>query len=99
MLRLRPHPDRKRRLLLAGERDHDRRMLAAKDQDLDMARIDADAASDEAWATLSEDMKLASALGFAGTPSYIVGGDVVLGAVGLVALKERIEKARAAASH
>ena len=47
-----------------------------------MARIEADAASDEAGATLSEDMKLASALGFAGTPSYVVGGDVVLGAVG-----------------
>ena len=46
--------------------------------------------------TLSEDMKLAGALGFAGTPSYVVGEDVVLGAVGLAGLKDRIEKARAA---
>jgi protein-disulfide isomerase len=82
-----------------GSASREKALAAAKDQDLDLARIDADAASDEAGATLSEDMKLASALGFAGTPSYVVGGDVVLGAVGLAALKERIEKARAAASH
>ena len=73
-------------------------LAAAKDQDLDMARIEADAASDEVGATLSEDMKLASALGFTGTPSYVVGREVVLGAVGLAGLKERIERARAAAS-
>ena len=79
-----------------GSASREKALAAAKDQDLDMARIDADAASDETGATLSEDMKLASALGFAGTPSYVVGGDVVLGAVGLAALKERIEKARAA---
>jgi len=47
---------------------------------------------------LSEDMKLASALGFSGTPSYVVGDDVVLGAVGLPALLQHIEKARAAVS-
>ncbi|MGA8584552.1 MAG: DsbA family protein [Roseiarcus sp.] len=81
-----------------GPASWEKALSAAKDQDLDMARIEADAASDEAGATLSEDMKLASALGFAGAPSYVVGGDVVLGAVGLGALKERIEKARAAAS-
>ena len=81
-----------------GPASWEKALAAAKDQDLDMARIEADAASDEAGATLSEDMKLASALGFAGTPSYVVGGDVVLGAVGLAGLKERIEKARAAAS-
>jgi protein-disulfide isomerase len=81
-----------------GPASWEKALAAAKDQDLDMARIEADAASDEAGATLSEDMKLASALGFAGTPSYVVGGDVVLGAGGLAGLKERIEKARAAAS-
>ncbi|MGB3584181.1 MAG: DsbA family protein, partial [Roseiarcus sp.] len=81
-----------------GPAGREKALAAAKDQNLDMARIEADAASDEAGATLSEDMKLASALGFAGTPSYVVGGDVVLGAVGLAGLKERIEKARAAGS-
>jgi protein-disulfide isomerase len=79
-----------------GPAGREKALAAAKDQDLDMARIEVDAASDEAGVTLSEDMKLASALGFAGTPSYVVGEDVVLGAVGLAGLKDRIEKARAA---
>jgi protein-disulfide isomerase len=82
-----------------GPASREKALAAAKDQDLDMARIEADAASDEVGATLSEDMKLASALGFAGTPSYVVGREVVPGAVGLAALKERIERARATASH
>ena len=81
-----------------GPASGEKALAAARDQDLDMARIEADAVSDEAGATLSEDMKLASALGFSGTPSYVVGEDVVLGAVGLVGLKERIARARAAAS-
>jgi protein-disulfide isomerase len=80
-----------------GPASREKALAAAKDQDLDMARIEADEASDEVGATLSEDMKLASALGFAGTPSYVVGGEVVLGAVGLAGLKQRIERARAAA--
>ena len=40
-------------------------------------------------------MKLAGALGFSGTPSYVIGGEVVMGPVGAVALEERIAKARA----
>ena len=40
-------------------------------------------ASDEVSATLAEDMKLAGALGITGTPGYVVGNKVVIGAVGL----------------
>ena len=39
-------------------------------------------------------MKLAEALGLNGTPSYVVGADVVVGAVGLKTLKERVNNAR-----
>ena len=39
-------------------------------------------------------MKLASALGFAGTPSYVIGKGVVLGAIGVDALKARVKLAR-----
>jgi len=82
-----------------GPASEEKALAAAKDQNLDMERIKKDIASDEVGATLSEDMKLASALGFAGTPSYVVGREVVLGALGLAGLKEHIERARAAASH
>ena len=41
-----------------------------------------------------ESFKLADALGLNGTPSYVVGNDVVVGAVGLNSLKEKVNAAR-----
>jgi protein-disulfide isomerase len=78
----------------AGSAGKEKALVAAKDQGLDMARLEQDAASDEVSATLSEDVELASAMGINGTPGYVVGDKVVLGAVGITALKERIEAAR-----
>jgi protein-disulfide isomerase len=43
---------------------------------------------------MEESFKLAEALGLNGTPSYVIGSDVVIGAVGLPALKEKINNAR-----
>ena len=80
-----------------GPAGEEKAMAAARDQGFDMARIEQDMASEEVGATLTEDMKLATALGFSGTPSYVIGKDVVLGAVGAIALKERIAAARALA--
>jgi len=84
------------RELLAGPgpASKEKALAVAKDQGLDMARLQQDAASDEVGTTLSEDSKLAAAMGIRGTPGYIVGTKVLLGAVGLAALKERIEAAR-----
>jgi protein-disulfide isomerase len=39
-------------------------------------------------------MKLAEALGVNGTPSYVVGEEVVIGAVGLDTLREKISAER-----
>ena len=78
----------------AGRASKEKALAAAKDQGLDMVRLEHDAASDEVGATLSEDVKLAGAMGINGTPGYVVGDKVVLGAVGIAALKERIEAAR-----
>ena len=63
-----------------------------------MARLQRDMASDEVSVTLAEDVKLASALGFSGTPSYVVGDEAVFGAVGVAALKARISQVRAQTS-
>jgi protein-disulfide isomerase len=82
--------------LLGGRAPADkaRALAAAKEVGLDMARIEKDMASDEAKATIEENLKLADALGLNGTPSYVVGADVVIGAVGLNALKEKVNSAR-----
>ena len=39
-------------------------------------------------------LKLADALGLSGTPSYVIGSQVVIGAVGLPNLQEKINAAR-----
>jgi len=77
-----------------GQADRTRALAAAKDAGLDMARIEKDMASDEVKATMEENFKLADALGLNGTPSYVVGSDVVVGAVGLNALREKVNAAR-----
>ena len=77
-----------------GPASREKAVAAAKDQGLDMARLEQDMAADEVGATLKEDARLASAVGITGTPGYVVGKDVFLGAVGITGLKQQIEKAR-----
>jgi protein-disulfide isomerase len=77
-----------------GAADKARAMAVAKEVGLNMAQLEKDLASPEVKATIEESMKLAQALGLNGTPSYIVGPDVVVGAVGLPMLQERVNIAR-----
>jgi protein-disulfide isomerase len=77
-----------------GPADKARAMAAAKDAGLDTARIEKDIASPEVKATIEENFKLAEAMGMNGTPSYVIGKQVVIGAVGLDGLKEKIGIAR-----
>src|SRR4030088_2074297 len=77
-----------------GAADKARAMAAAKDAGLDNARVDRDLASPEVRATIEENFKLAEAMGMNGTPSYVIGKQVVIGAVGLDNLKEKIGVAR-----
>ena len=77
-----------------GAIDKARAVAVAKEVGLDVARIEKDLASDEVKATIEESYKLAEALGMNGTPSYVVGSDVVVGAVGVKLLKEKVNTAR-----
>jgi protein-disulfide isomerase len=77
-----------------GQIDQARALAVAKEIGLDMARIDKDLKSDEIETTLAESMKLAEALGLSGTPSYVIGNDVVIGAVGVATLGQKIQAAR-----
>jgi protein-disulfide isomerase len=77
-----------------GPASKDKALAAAKDAGLDMARLEQDMASDEVAATLNENMKLAGAVGITGTPGYVIGKDVVLGAIGLMGLQGDIDTAR-----
>ena len=77
-----------------GPVDKARALAAAKDVGLDVARIEKDLANPEVRATIEENMKLAEDMGLNGTPSYVIGKQVVVGAVGLEGLKEKIGIAR-----
>jgi protein-disulfide isomerase len=77
-----------------GPASKEKALAAAKDQGLDMSRLEQDMTSAEVGDTLAEDTKLASALSITGTPGYVIGKDVVLGAVGITGLKRRIDAAR-----
>ena len=77
-----------------GQADKARALAVAKEVGMDMARLEKDMASDEARVSLEESLKLAETLGLNGTPSYVVGDDVVIGAVGMEALRGKIAMAR-----
>ena len=74
-----------------GQADRAHALAAAKEAGFDMARLERDMNSDEVKATIDEDMKLADALGVNGTPSYVVGDELVVGAVGFDELKKKID--------
>jgi protein-disulfide isomerase len=77
-----------------GVADKARAIAAAKDAGLDVARIEKDLTSPEIKATITENMKLAEDMDLNGTPSYVIGKQIVIGAVGLEGLKEKIGFAR-----
>jgi len=77
-----------------GPADKARALAAAKEAGFDMTRLDKDMQSDEVKQTLEENLKLAEGLGLNGTPSYVFPSEVVVGAVGLPALKGKINTVR-----
>jgi protein-disulfide isomerase len=77
-----------------GQADKARALAAAKEVGLDVARLEKDMQSPEVRESIEESFKLADSLGLNGTPSYVVGQEVVIGAVGLAALKDKVQSAR-----
>jgi len=77
-----------------GHADGARALAVAKEVGLDMGRLEKDMKSPEVQKTLQHDFKLAEALGLNGTPSYVIGDNVIVGAIGLKGLQEKINTAR-----
>jgi protein-disulfide isomerase len=73
-----------------GAADEARALGVAQEVGFDMTRLKRDMASTEVKTTIDEDMTLADALGINGTPSYVVGDTLVVGAVGFDELKQKI---------
>jgi len=77
-----------------GQVDKARALAVAKEVGADMVRIEKDMNGAEVKAALQESFALAEALGFQGTPSYVVGNEAVVGAVGVKELQAKINNAR-----
>jgi protein-disulfide isomerase len=80
----------------SGQVDAEVALAVAEGLGLDRAKIDAAMNSEEVQQTIAEAYKLAQELSLTGTPSYVTSEEVVIGAVGYEALKEKIAAARAA---
>ncbi|HLJ72497.1 MAG TPA: DsbA family protein [Roseiarcus sp.] len=66
-------------------------LAVAKDLGVDMDRLNKDMATPEARTSIEEVMRMADALQINGTPSFVVGQEVVIGAVGYDQLKDKID--------
>lgn len=77
-----------------GQADKARALAVAKEVGADMAKIEKDMNSADVKAALQESFALAEALGFQGTPSYVIGNEAVVGAVGFKELQAKISNAR-----
>ena len=64
--------------------------IAAGKAQIDMERARTDGASEEASAELAQNMALAQQLGFTGTPSFVINGELYEGAIGRAALEKAV---------
>lgn len=77
-----------------GEANRQKALDIARDLGLDTGALEQAAAKPEVDEGIAEVRSLAIALGVNGTPSYVVGGETVFGAVGFDQLQEKVAEAR-----
>ncbi len=78
---------------LLGSRSHvgkEQALAVARDSGVDMSQLDKDMKSPEIRAGIEEVMHIADKLALTGTPSWVVGKEVVVGAVGYSELAGKI---------
>jgi protein-disulfide isomerase len=77
-------------LMTRGQIGKAQALAVAKEMGADMGKLDRDIASPEVKAGIQEVMQMADGLNLTGTPSWVVGKEVVVGAVGYEDLKGKI---------
>lgn len=83
-----------RRLLSAEAADGNRAIAIAKDLGLDIERLSTDLADPKTEEALLSVQQLARRLGINGTPTYVIGDQVLPGAIGIDSLKEAVTNVR-----
>lgn len=77
-----------------GKLTKDRVLALAKEQKLDVARLEKDMDSPEIQSAIDRNLKLAASLGVDGTPAFIVGDQFAPGALPIEQLREMVAQAR-----
>lgn len=77
-----------------GQANRARALEVAREVGADMVRLERDMNEAEVRETLTEVTRLAQLLRIDGTPTYVIGDEVVVGAVGVSRLREQIARAR-----
>lgn len=77
-----------------GPKDGNRALMIAAQLGLDIDTLQVEAAKDDVVDAFREVNDLATKLGINGTPSYVIGDEVVFGALGAEVLKEKISNMR-----
>ena len=79
---------------IRGQADGDRALAAAVKAGLDAAKVKETAETPEVAETITHSYDLAHKLGINGTPAYVIGDELVYGAVGFAELNRKIEAMR-----
>lgn len=77
-----------------GRVNGEKAMAVAKEMGLDTARLAKDAQGAEVKAALAENVGLGDKLGLSGTPAFIIGDEIIPGAVGLDPIRKTIADVR-----
>ncbi len=85
-------------MFAAGPADDASIRAAAQSAGLDMARAEADADAPEIAAEIDANLAMMQQVGFTGTPTFVIGGQIIEGAQGYGALKAAVKRAREAKS-
>ncbi|HUG62698.1 MAG TPA: DsbA family protein [Methylomirabilota bacterium] len=78
----------------SGQADERRALAVVEDIGLDVEKVRTAMKDPEVASTIEEVYSIANRLGLTGTPSYVIGDEVVFGAVGSGALQARIDAIR-----
>ena len=94
------HPDRygefhEKLLSLEGQKDGQQAMRIVNELGLPAEPILAEAAKEDVVEAFREANELATALGINGTPSYVVGDEILFGALGVDVLRQKVANMRA----
>jgi protein-disulfide isomerase len=77
-----------------GRVNGERAQAVAKEMGLDMTRLQKDLDNEEVRAALQENMMLGEKLGLSGTPAFVVGDEVIAGAVGIEPMRRVVASTR-----